>query len=762
MRKLLLIFLSLNLLLVAALAGLYYLSETYPFHPGDKLYAVQNLAEQSRLSLSHKGEQGARLALSLAERRLTNLAHAQNPQRIQAAAIAFDQALSTLLAYTDGLSPDQHQIVLADLNALLRQAELVVFSIDKSCCETIDILHARITTLLQQDQEQLDPPDTVRAIAEAPAVISAMSISFLGQEIDHSSFPLLGAHATSDCLACHINGQYVGTPSQCEDCHVFQPVIEVTNSIFPVSFSQEDVTNPHLNYPQHFDGPCQDCHDAVSWDPIAFDHQDVVECLSCHQQDVTDIDQASPVHALYTRPCTDCHLDTQDWTITIFDHSEAYDCLSCHQPELPDHHYLGDCQKCHVDVDNWNNYVFFHLGYQDCQDCHTQPPGHYGDNCTTCHYSTQGWAYADFDHTGFKDCKGCHTADAPANHFNDQCSRCHNTKAWNKAQFYHDKAYSIYACSNCHLKDAPAGHYCEDCCRCHNVNNWKNINFSHYNLTDCVDCHSKEAPAGHYEGQCSRCHNTGDWGQIHFDHTGYTDCADCHTADTPANHYGDDCARCHNTNNWKQVVFDHRGFPDCVACHAAETPDSHYAGQCSKCHSTDTWKEINFNHVDLDNCTGCHADDAPKDHWPGQCSNCHISTKDWNKIKFDHSSLFKDCRSCHYDEPVPAGHPTRGQCSKCHTTDTWVIAPTPTPDADDLRELSSASLLAALAADLPAIAETPAPTLQPTLVVTPTPVQDTEEPEEEETKEPVSTPAPAPTATPDPAEPPPPAETPAP
>ena len=156
-----------------------------------------------------------------------------------------------------------------------------------------------------------------------------------------------------------------------------------------------------------------------------------------------------------------------------------------------------------------------------------------------------------------------------------------------------------------------------------------------------------------------------------------------------------------------------------------DTPADHYAGQCSKCHNTDNWHEVNFNHVDLDNCTGCHADDAPDGHWPGQCSNCHISTKDWSKIKFDHSSLFKDCRSCHYDDlPNPVvfpNHPTRGQCSKCHSTTTWVLNPTPTPD--DVRELNSTSLLAALANEFPAIAETPAPTLQATPVVTNSPLQ---------------------------------------
>ena len=42
----LILFITFNLLLVAAIGGLLILAETYPLHPGDGVYAVQPVAEE--------------------------------------------------------------------------------------------------------------------------------------------------------------------------------------------------------------------------------------------------------------------------------------------------------------------------------------------------------------------------------------------------------------------------------------------------------------------------------------------------------------------------------------------------------------------------------------------------------------------------------------------------------------------------------------------------------------------------------------------
>ena len=87
-------------------------------------------------------------------------------------------------------------------------------------------------------------------------------------------------------------------------------------------------------------------------------------------------------------------------------------------------------------------------------------------------------------------------------------------------------------------------------------------------------------------------------------------------------------------------------------------------------------------------------------------------------IVFDHTT-YTDCKACHADDR-PADHP-RGQCSQCHTTDTWDIPDTPTPWPT--------------ATPLPTQTPTPTPVYTPTYTPVPTDVL----PEE-----------PTPTATPEP------------
>ncbi len=42
-----------------------------------------------------------------------------------------------------------------------------------------------------------------------------------GAKFDHTKtrFPLTGAHITTSCAQCHINGKYTGTSTQCIACH---------------------------------------------------------------------------------------------------------------------------------------------------------------------------------------------------------------------------------------------------------------------------------------------------------------------------------------------------------------------------------------------------------------------------------------------------------------------------------------------------------------------------------------------------------------
>ncbi len=62
---------------------------------------------------------------------------------------------------------------------------------------------------------------------------------------DHASvFPLDGQHAELDCIACHANQRFAGTPRFCAQCHA-EP--EVHTGLFGLE--------------------CQDCHSTTAWSP---------------------------------------------------------------------------------------------------------------------------------------------------------------------------------------------------------------------------------------------------------------------------------------------------------------------------------------------------------------------------------------------------------------------------------------------------------------------------------------------------------------
>ena len=46
MKKIIAILIAVNVILGIIIAGLFYLSETYPFRPGEKFFGFQNTAEQ--------------------------------------------------------------------------------------------------------------------------------------------------------------------------------------------------------------------------------------------------------------------------------------------------------------------------------------------------------------------------------------------------------------------------------------------------------------------------------------------------------------------------------------------------------------------------------------------------------------------------------------------------------------------------------------------------------------------------------------------
>lgn len=125
---------------------------------------------------------------------------------------------------------------------------------------------------------------------------------------DHSktSFPLLGAHRTTPCSACHhspnpkaalTNADFKAAPTKCEACHA---------DVHGMQFAKAGVT------------PCAGCHDSAKWKPSLFDHDTRtsfalegahrnVGCEKCHKLTRTVGRKA----VLFYRPtpteCSACH-----------------------------------------------------------------------------------------------------------------------------------------------------------------------------------------------------------------------------------------------------------------------------------------------------------------------------------------------------------------------------------------------------------------------------------------------------------------------
>ena len=541
--------------------------------------------------------------------------------------------------------------------------------------------------------------------------------SWEGATFDHDSiFPLLGAHASADCAACHVDDVYAGTPSDCISCHA------------PEYQGTSEPDHQEAGFPTS----CQDCHDTLDWSNATLDHDEFFRLTGSHRR----------------LDCLACHADGYEGTPT--------DCFSCHvndynATEDPNHSAAGfptACETCH-DTSRWSNATFEH-------DAWLLTGAHQAASCQSCH--ADGFAGTPTD------CYACHAEDYDAtenpNHadagFPVTCEDCHDTSSWGGGDFDHDELFALVgghsglSCESCHadgFEGTPT-----DCYACH---------ASDYEATTDPD----HVDAG-FSTSCEDCHDVFDWANAAIDHDSFfpltgshrnlgceschadgfegtpTDCYSCHVNDYNAtenpNHsaagFQTTCEDCHDTFEWTNAAFDHDaweltgahrpldcqschadgfdGTPtDCYACHADDydrttDPDHRDAGfptDCETCHTTSDWADATFDHDELypltgahngasceschadgfegtpTECYACHANDyngtEDPNHaaagFPTDCEECH-TTANWDAT-FDHDPIFPltgrhrdlNCESCHADGY--AGTPT--DCFSCHTDD---------------------------------------------------------------------------------------------
>jgi hypothetical protein len=432
-----------------------------------------------------------------------------------------------------------------------------------------------------------------------------------------TKFPLTGAHVAAPCSACHLNGRFAGTPTDCVGCHLkdFQ-----------------GTTNPN-----HVQGgipqTCQTCHTTAAWQPASFDHSKTAFPLTG-----THISVA----------CTSCHINNNYSTIPM-------DCASCHLKNFngttnPNHAQAGiptTCQVCHSTT-AWQPASFDHS-----KTIFPLTGAHVSVPCASCHTNSN---YT----TVPTDCASCHIKDfngaANPSHvkagFPTTCMTCHTTVAWQPASFDHSK--TGFALTGAHVSVV--------CSYCHVNNN--------YALTSaaCSNCHLKDYQGttnpNHVQAafptDCSVCHSTASWVGATFDHskTGFP---------LTGAHVAVACASCHVNNNYALTNTA------CSSCHLKDfqgttNPNHVTAGfpqQCDLCHTTTAWQPSSFNHANTAfPLTGAHVSVA--------CASCHVNN--------NYTTLPTDCYGCHkavYQATTNPNHAAAGfptTCQTCHTTTSWAGA----------------------------------------------------------------------------------------
>jgi hypothetical protein len=284
-----------------------------------------------------------------------------------------------------------------------------------------------------------------------------------------SNFPLTGAHLSTDCAECHLNG-YAGTPTVCFECHM--PAFNLS-------------TNPnHLELGLSND--CSLCHStAPEWKPATFDNHSEYYMLT-------------GAHASIANNCFDCHKGNYINT--------PNQCFSCHETAYqqsvnPNHVAIGigtDCETCHTTNPDWTPALFpTHDQYYPLNGAHAS----IANDCLTCHQNN----YTNTPNT----CYGCHSEDynqtTNPNHlaaqFPIECEACHNEIAWVPATFDHDEQYfPIYSgshegewnlCSDCHTN--PGNYAVFDCLSCHEQGEMDDkhdeVPGYVYNSIACLECH---------------------------------------------------------------------------------------------------------------------------------------------------------------------------------------------------------------------------------------------------------------------------------
>ncbi len=292
----------------------------------------------------------------------------------------------------------------------------------------------------------------------------------------NNGFPLTGAHLTTPCSSCHING-YAGTSTVCSDCHIS---------------NYNQTTNPN-HTAIGIANTCNTCHTTnPGWKPATFPTHG-------------NYYQLTGAHATIANNCVACHNGNYSQTPNT--------CVGCHQTNYnqttnPVHTAAGiatTCANCHTTNPGWspatypvhNNLIGYHLTLaSNCNACHSSGYTNTPTLCIGCHQN-------DYNNTN-------NPPHASAQ-FPTTCADCHTQSVWVPSTFNHDGQYfPIYS-----GKHNGKWTLCSDC----------HTNSSNYSVFSCIDCHTHSqattnnqhsgVPGYSYNSlACYQCHPTGNAGKM--------------------------------------------------------------------------------------------------------------------------------------------------------------------------------------------------------------------------------------------------------
>ena len=282
-------------------------------------------------------------------------------------------------------------------------------------------------------------------------------------------FPLTASHLGVDCESCHpARGQggmqFVGTPTQCTDCH--QEALQTAQGLA----LEVDHNSPG------FEAGCELCHRTTIWQQGRFNHASFGFGLT---------------GAHGAQLCADCHRTSGYVGL-------SNSCISCHGPggindqysttTSPPHPVAGftaECSACHssaaggFQTSRWRHpsspfgLTGAHAAIaQDCARCHVSGYGNTRSSCEACH----GPGALDDQWTG-----------AAPNHatlgWPQTCLTCHagsgNTADWSRGVTLPRQYHTMFSPNH----EGAHG----DCSQCHNSTNYSQSTCSnHHHPPSCT------------------------------------------------------------------------------------------------------------------------------------------------------------------------------------------------------------------------------------------------------------------------------------